>query len=321
MHILINGWFAGRLETGSGQYLHQLLTHLAGREKGVRYTLLVPNATAIEPALPNVTVMQGALIPGPRQLAKVWWEQVTVPRTARSLAADALWVPYWAAPLRQPVPTVVTVHDMIPRLLPAYRGGAPQRLYTRLVSASARRATAVITVSNAAARDIVAELNIDPSRVHAVPHGPNAMTPDALEPDQLAAVRARYNLPPRYFLYLGGFDVRKNVGGILAGYARYLAQGGDAAVKLVIVGKLPTHAGAFAPDPQKAAADLGIADAVIFCGWAPDEDKPALYHMAVAYLFPSLYEGFGMTVIEAMQAGTPVVTSATENTKSNRPIT
>jgi glycosyltransferase involved in cell wall biosynthesis len=117
-------------------------------------------------------------------------------------------------------------------------------------------------------------------------------------------------LPPRFFLYLGGFDVRKNLRGTLTAYRRYLDRGGDRAVRLVVAGRLPQADTAFFPDPQKIAAELHLEDQVHFCGWIDEADKPALYALATAYIFPSLYEGFGMMVTEAMQAGAPVVTSA-----------
>ena len=141
------------------------------------------------------------------------------------------------------------------------------------------------------------------SRPRSAGRGP----PDAAA---LAAIRKKYDLPERYFLYLGGFDVRKNVLGILSAYRVYLAHGGDPSVRLVIAGALPDHDSDFAPDPRLLAVELGIQAHVHFCGWVSDEEKPGIYAMATAYLFPSHYEGFGMMVLEAMAAGTPVVTSS-----------
>jgi glycosyltransferase involved in cell wall biosynthesis len=198
---------------------------------------------------------------------------------------------------------------LIPLLLPAYRGGVLQRAYTALVSRTAQRAAAVIAVSEAARKDVITLLGISPERVHAVLHGPNqpAAAPTS---EQLAAIRQKYALPQRFFLYLGGFDVRKNVGATLEAYRGYLDRGGDPSVRLVIAGKLPSADSAFFPDPQKKAAELQLGESVHFCGWIDEADKPALYALATAYIFPSLYEGFGMMVTEAMQAGAPVVTSA-----------
>ena len=184
-----------------------------------RFTLFTP-PHVVELPFAALGVEQQAL-PLPRlpaNLAKLWWEQVTVPRAAQAVQADVLWVPHWAAPWWQPLPVVVTVHDLIPLLLPAYRGGILQRGYTWLVSRTSRRAAAVIAVSQAGARDIVAHLGIPPARVQVVHHGPNQADQPRPTPEQLLQVQSRYGLPARYFLYLGGFDVRKNVRGLLAAY-------------------------------------------------------------------------------------------------------
>lgn len=320
MHTLINGWFVGESTAGSGQYVDRLLLALPRLGDGVRFSLLVPVRDSSNPVgveWPGVTVIPLTLPPLPKNLAKLWWEQVTMPLAARRLQADTLWVPYWAAPFWQPIPTVVTVHDLIPALLPAYRGGRLQRLYTALVSSTARRATAVITVSEASKRDLVEHLRIPAERVHVVYHGPNVANPAAepaaatapLDDNTRNAVRQKYHLPDRFFLYLGGFDARKNVGAILHAYRCYLDRGGDPTVQLVIAGKLPSRDSAFAPDPQKIAAAADLTNQVHFCGWVDERDKPVLYTLATTFFFPSLYEGFGMMVLEAMAAGTPVVTS------------
>lgn len=310
MHIAVNGWFLGTDTAGSGQYLHHLLRALPAADASVRWSLLVPEGVTA-PEFAGVEVVRRSLPPLPRQLRKVWWEQVTVPRAAKELRADALWTPYWASPLWQSVPTVVTVHDLIPLLLPLYRGAILNRAYTRLVVASARRATSVITVSQASKRDIVTHLGIPAERVHVVWHGVNQEERSTPGEEDKARVAAKYGLAGRYFLYLGGFDSRKNVVGIVQGYARYLALGGDATVRLVIAGKLPTVETSFAPNPRAKAKALGIEQHVDFIGFVDEADKAALYAGSAAFVFPSLYEGFGMMALEAQQFGSPVITSIT----------
>lgn len=326
MHIAINGWFAGQLTTGSGQYLEQLLREMvppdadgstgrvAGKSEELRFTLLLPfpsysqSLTHLHTLFPSVEIIGVKLPMLPKNLRKLCWEQLAVPLAARRLHADLLWVPYWAAPLWQPCPVVVTVHDLIHHILPAYRGGRLQQLYTRLVSHTAKRAAAVITVSQAAARDIHTELALPTDRVHVVYNGLPAHP--QLDEATRQAVRQKYQLPERFFLYLGGFDLRKNVRTTLHAYRRYLEKGGDPAIQLVLAGKLPKQDTDFTPDPLRIAATLGIAAHLHCCGYVDEADKPSIYALATAYLFPSLYEGFGLMALEAMQAGTPVVTSA-----------
>ncbi|MEM7131325.1 MAG: glycosyltransferase family 1 protein [Chloroflexota bacterium] len=329
MKIIINGWFWGVDTAGSGQYLALLLDRITGllTLSQIQIMVVIPKSAAPAsqkpvgvtadsvPSSNNVTKVFKSLPRLPRQIAKVWWEQVMIPQISQREKADLLWVPYWAAPYWQPTPTIVTIHDLIPLLLPAYRGGRFQRIYSSLVVATAKRSDAIITVSHASKQDVVQHLKIDPAKVHPIANGANTYYDEqneakaGLQKARLEQVRQQYALPQRFFLYLGGFDVRKNVQSILEGYRVYLEQGGSPEVKMVIGGKLPNMDSAFFPDPKRYADEVGLGGQVHFCGWVADEDKTVLYHLATAYFFPSLYEGFGMTVIEAMAAGTPVVTS------------
>ncbi len=213
-------------------------------------------------------------------------------------------MPYWAAPLWAPCPVVVTIHDLIPRLLPAYRGGLLPRAYTWLVSRSAQRARLVLTDSRASQQDIITHLHIPPARVRVTHLAPGASFHRVTEPARLAAVRARYHLPARFVLYLGGFDARKNVSALLHAFGRAVQQQTLAPdVMLVIAGRLPATDSAFAPDPRPLAASLGIEARVVFTGWVDEADKPALYSLAEVFVFPSLYEGFGLTPLEALACG------------------
>ncbi len=237
-------------------------------------------------------------------LAKLWFEQVTFPRACRHLRADVAFVPYWGAPWWSPCPVVVTVHDLIPLLLPAYRGGVLQRLYTWLVTRTARRARAVLTDSAASKADIVAHLGIPPQRVHAISLAADPRYRPVTDPGILACVQGRYALPLEPFLlYLGGFDIRKNVLRTIEAYARLVARrqaAGASPPPLVIAGKLPTEDSSFAPDPRQMVRRLGITDTVHFTGWVDEVDKPALYTLAAGTVFISEYEGFGLPVLEAM---------------------
>ncbi|MEA3459496.1 MAG: glycosyltransferase family 1 protein, partial [Chloroflexota bacterium] len=293
MRIGINAFFLKRPETGSGQYTRHLLEALAKADSANEYVLFSPGSAPRSFRIRNLS----------ENLAKLWFEQISFPRACRRL--DLAHVPYFASPLFPTTPTVVTIHDLIPLILPAYRGSLLMRAYTHLVAEAAKRADAVIADSQASKRDTIRLLGIPPERVHVVylaaDEAFRLLGDDAL----MAAVRRKYNLPPSYFLYLGGFDQRKNIPTLLRAFVLL----GSKHVKIVIAGRLPERDTPFFPNPRRLVCEFGLEGKVTFTGWVPEEDKPALYSGARAFIFPSLYEGFGLPVLEAMTCGTPVIAS------------
>jgi glycosyltransferase involved in cell wall biosynthesis len=295
MRVGINALFLGLPGTGSGQYTRHLLEALAKVEPANEYLLFSP-----DPAPPTSNIQYPV-----SNWAKLWFEQVSFPHACRHL--DLAHVPYFASPLFPTVPTVVTVHDLIPLILPAYRGSLPVRLYTRLVAAAARKAEAVITVSQASERDIVRHLHIPPERIHVTYEAAGETFQPVQDEAQLAAIRQKYALPKRYLLYLGGFDQRKNLSALLRAFALLVSR--QQQTRLVIAGKLPGRASPMFTEPRRLVEELGLEERVILTGWVPEEDKPALLSGATAFVFPSLYEGFGLPPLEAMACGTPVIAS------------
>jgi glycosyltransferase involved in cell wall biosynthesis len=315
LKIALNAWFIDQPTTGSGQYLTHLLAEYAAHPAGHRFLLCghtgqqLPDRLASASSIPEWKTLHTPFDPRPssfqRHLAKLWFEQVSFPRACLRWGADLIHVPYWASPLFCHIPTIVTIHDLIPVLLPAYSGGRLGRLYTWLVSLAARRATHVLTDSQASRQDILSYLDIPPQRVEAILLAAGDRFQPVHDPQTREQVKRKYALPQHYLLYLGGFDVRKNVPAILRAYARLRLPNSN----LVIAGKLPPHDTAFTPHPRRIAAELGITDRVRLIGWVDEEDKPAVYSMAAAFVFPSQYEGFGLPPLEAMSCGTPVIVS------------
>ena len=310
MRLAINGWFWSRPATGSGQTVRYLVPALAREDPSLEVALVVPE-WAVGSGESEVLPPQVRLLPLPCRsgnLGKLWFEQVTFPRACQELGVDLAHVPYFASPLTPPVPTVVTVHDLIPMVLPQYRGGVLVRLYTSLVAAAAARAHLILADSQASKRDILAHLGVPASRVRVVYLAPAPHYRPVDDPAALDAVRRQYDLPPTFVLWLAGFDVRKNARALLHAYTWvYSALGDD--YPLVMAGSLPTADTPFFPDPRRIAADLGLSGVVRFPGWIDETDKPALYSAATVFVFPSRYEGFGLPILEAMACGTPVVTS------------
>ncbi len=308
MRVALNGWFWDQPNTGSGQYLRRLVAGLARFHPDDEFLVLYPGGMAPDTATdaPNVTFSTTPAA-AHNHLSKVWWEQVQVPRLARRAGVALLHVPYWASPWQRSVPTLVTIHDLIPLLLPAYRGSVLVRLYTALVRATATRAALALTDSESSRQDIVRHLRMPDERVCAVPlaadptHRPESSHQDAL-------CLAEMGLAPGYLLYCGGFDVRKNLRTILAAFAQLRRTLPDA--RLVLAGSLPRRDSDFAPDPRRLAREVGVPEAtLVFTGFAPETHLPALYRGARALIFLSEYEGFGFTPLEALACGTPVVAS------------
>ncbi len=307
MRIALSGWFWNQPATGSGQYLRHLVEQLL---------LLFPENEWVLFAPPDRFGDQVAFAawrthplpapPGP--VGKVWWEQVSLPRAARAVQADLLHVPYWASPWWNPLPTVVTVHDLIPLLLPAYRGGLTGRLYTALVRAASARVAYLLTDSECSRRDILQQLQVQPARVQAIPLAVGDAYGPASHPDD-ESIRRKLGVKPGYLLYLGGFDRRKNLRAVFQAFAGVYRRLG-AAARLVVAGRLPPADTAFTPDPRRLWRESGIPEeAVCFTGFIAEADKAALYRGARVFLFPSHYEGFGLPPLEALTCGIPVVGS------------
>ncbi|MHB1318700.1 MAG: glycosyltransferase family 4 protein [Anaerolineae bacterium] len=305
MRVAINALFWNQPVTGSGQYVRRLAAHLAEQAPDLELVLVAPRGTTVHRPPPRAETMSahGAAQSGP---GKLIYEQHWFVRSAQKARVDLLHVPYFAPPRWPTLPMIVTVHDLIPLLLRGYRGTPLVRAYTAWVSHAAQRADRILTDSHAAARDIMRHLRLPEERVQVV----YLAADDNYRPvppgsdGELSLARERLHLPERYLLYLGGFDRRKQVPELLQAYAR---SGISAHWPLVIAGRLPGSDSAFSPDPRPIAGALRLGDSVLFTGWVDEADKPALYRGARAFLFPSLYEGFGLPVLESLACGTPVV--------------
>jgi glycosyltransferase involved in cell wall biosynthesis len=309
MKIGINALFFQHPATGSGQYMTHLLSALAEIDAQNEYVLLGPEPveTAFN-SFPYHVQPLPAFAHNNSNIGKVVWEQFTGPGAAHKEGVDIFHIPYFAPPLFPRTSTVVTIHDVIPLRLPAYQPDSRVKLYMRLVARAAHNATLIITVSQHARQDIIDTIKLPAGRIRVIYEAAGEEYRPVTATERLAEVRKRYGLNERYILYLGGLDQRKNVPQLVHAFSHVHRLVGDPNLQLLIAGNPDQQKGPLFPDPRPVAADLGMTGPIIY-RFIEEEDKPALYSGASLFVFPSLYEGFGLTPLEAMSCGAPVVCS------------
>jgi anaerobic magnesium-protoporphyrin IX monomethyl ester cyclase len=299
MRIAFDGTALRPGRTGVGYYTEHLLHHLARIASNDE--LIVVSNRAIDttsPLPPRVRVATP-----PRRVPRLVWMQTLAVTALREVEADVVHFTNGMLPLMSPVPTVVTIHDMSLRLYP--RCHPPRRVLLNrpLMDIAARRADAIITVSESAKRDIVRLYNLDPRRVHVVYEAAAPSFRRVHDPVELERVRRRYGLDGRVILYVGTIEPRKNLPKLVDAFAAR-RRTGELDHQLVCVGPY----GWLSRGLGDRIARSGAAHAITFTGYVPFEDLPALYSLAEMFVYPSMYEGFGLPVIEAMACGAPVIT-------------
>ena len=299
MRIAFDGTTLRPGRTGVGYYTEHLLHHLA--EEGPEEELIVISNRPVDttrPLPPRVSVRSA-----PWRLPRMAWMQTLAPRMLREIHADVAHFTNGMVPVASPVPTVVTIHDMSLTMYPRYHPPRRVLLNRPLVDLAARRADAIITVSQSAKRDIMRLYGLPADRVHVVHEAAAPSFQRVTDAPALERVRRQYALPDRFILYVGTIEPRKNLPKLIEGFAKR-RQSGDLPHQLVCVGPY----GWLSRDIEELIERLDVEDAVRFTGYVPFDDLPVLYSLAEMFVFPSLYEGFGLPVIEAMACGVPVVT-------------
>ncbi len=305
---------------GIGRYVRNLVPALVSQSSPDEQWVLLWNPrdpTAWDPAElagPQVAVIPVPVSPFalgqqwavPRQLRRLAWggrvEDLNRPaaRVPSLYHSTYYLMPYWPG-----LPTVLTVYDLIAMRLP-HTVSLRARLLARIATALALRAAAhVIAISQATRADLLSHFPRSPDQVTVVPLAPDPrFRPQP--PPEIARVRARYGLPEAYFLYLGINKPHKNLVHLLRAYrglATTQAPGGGPPPALVIAGPWDSRY----PQPRQEARALGLGHAVRFLGPVAEEDLAGLYSGCTAFVFPSLYEGFGLPVLEAMACGAAVI--------------
>lgn len=303
MHIGIDASrLATTARTGTERYSYEIIGALARLDRRNPYTLYCNGLPAALPPLgTNVTVRS---LPFPRLWThlRLGWEMQRHP-------PDVLFIPAHVVPSIHPPRTVVTIHDLGYLAFPEAHTRA-RRLDLHLSTLwSTRTAHHIIAVSQATRNDLIRRYLVPPTKISVIHHGLSAHFHPPTSHTEHETVAARYGIHGPYLLSVGTVQPRKNLVRLIDAYAQVVRDNAGDTPHLVLAGKR----GWLTESIERRATEHGIAERVHFTGYVDDADLPALLGGAVAFVFPSLYEGFGFPVLEAMACGTPVLTSTTSS--------
>jgi glycosyltransferase involved in cell wall biosynthesis len=285
---------------GIGRYAFQLTRALA-REKDRGELVLLSNAGPANTRF-DLTALASEpdvrIIPTPVRSFTAM-EQLRLPLALRKLSPTATHFPYMVMPYAAPRPVVLTIHDIIPLRLPHFFTLRQRLLYRASLSLALRTATVVISVSEATLSDLTSVFHLDASRLVVIREGVG----EQFRPyhrEEMDHLRKIHSLPEQYILYVGSNKPHKNLPMLIRAWARLHAN-----LPLVVAGSADPRF----DEERREVERLGLADRARFLGAVTEEDLPALYSGARAFVFPSLCEGFGLPPLEAMACGAPVACS------------
>jgi len=310
--VLINGYPLAAPDTGFGVFTRSLIHALAGHASD-RCNLRValpswPRFRSLD--LPSsCKLLHVACTETGNQLVDEAAWQIALGVTARLKWPDSILfspVPFWSpiAPRR----CIVAHHDFANRHFPSYLGRSGlRRMLVGTRERFLRHATYVVSPSEFVRREIMQRTGIRPERVRCIPE----WLPPEYEPGLAARnapmVRARHSLPSRFWLYAGGYDIRKNIPAMLEAYSAAMRR--TACPPMVLAGRIPAPIPGLVPDIAGIVSRLGIGSSIVMPGFIPPDDMPGLYAAADLLIYPSLDEGFGLPPLEAMGCGCPAAVS------------
>lgn len=286
---------------GIGTYVRNVLKELARQDQANEYVLICrPDDLGFVAELgPNFAgIPDGS---EPYSIA----EQVSIPLDLRRHRVDLFHEPHYVLPPLVPCPAVVTIHDCIHLRFPQYLPNKLAHVYARtFLWTATHQADRIITVSEASKRDILQYFNIPPEKIEVIYNGIDERFWTPPSDEEMERVRQRYQLTDPFILYAGNIRPHKNLERLIDA-VHQLRHGGFEQLRLLIIGDEISRYATL----RRAVHRHKLHKHVRFLGFVPDHTLAALYRLASVFVFPSLYEGFGLPPLEAMASGTPVVTS------------
>ena len=286
---------------GIGTYIRNLLKHLASSDHDTEYVVLCrPQDTEIIRQLgPTFTPVAEKARPYSIR------EQIALPLRLLTARVSLFHAPHYVLPPLVPCRSIVTIHDCIHLMFPQYLPNRMAYVYARAsLAAAATRAARILTVSETSKSDILRYCNVPADRIIVIPNAIDDRLATPPREEDIQRVRERYQLDGPFALYVGNIKPHKNLERLIDAFHLVRREGFER-LKLLIIGDQISKF----PSLRRAVDRYKLHKHVRFLGFVGDDTLAALYRLATVFVFPSLYEGFGLPPLEAMASGTPVVTS------------
>ena len=302
MRIGIDAHMVGSRETGNETYCQGLVEGLAQIEDHNEYMVYL-NSPGAMPSVNGHGRLQRRML---RSASNAWRLAMGFAQASRDDGLDLLHVTY-NVPFFTRCPAVVAVHDISYVHFPEFFSKRDLRLLSTYVPYSVKKARQVLTLSESAASDIERVYHVPRSKISIIPLAARAIYTDMAQPMRVDQAREAYGLTGPYVLAVGNLQPRKNLVRLIEAFAQLPGSLSD--LKLAIAGREQWQES----EVYRRVADLQLQERVVFTGYLSDQELALLYHGTLALIYPSLYEGFGLPILEAMSCGTPVICSNTSS--------
>lgn len=288
---------------GIGEYAYQLLLQFyalrQSHKTDVNFTIYLKDSPVYD--IPKETSWWKYKIVRPRRM----WTQMGLPISLYTSfpRPNVFFTPSHYAPRFAPMPTAIAIMDVAYLYFPELFHRRDLYQLTAWTAYSVKRAKRIFTISESTKNDIIKQYRINPEQI--IVTYPGIKQASDMDKKPMENIHKKYGIENKYILFVGTLQPRKNIIRLIEAFTRVLEKTGNTNLNLVIVGKK----GWLYEKILESPANLHVLDKVKFLDFVPDEDLPQLYKNALCYVLPSLYEGFGLPVLEAMKYGCPVITS------------
>jgi len=302
MNIGLNGLFLSKKITGGGRYLLNLVNELGMHKTNENYFIFLNRKSFKKNIINNLFIenINCGFCTSFRPL-RLFWESLLLPDVIKKNKIDLFHASGFTLPARLPCRSIVTIFDMTFFLMPEVHQKVKTAYFRNRIPLTLKKADMIIAISNQTKNDIV---NILPEhKIRVIYLGLDKKFKPLGDSIKIQTTRMKYNLPQKYILFVGTVEPRKNISRIILAFDKIKKKGSEH--KLLIAGEWGWNY----KEILLTINRLGLKDEIIFTHYVTDEDMPFIYNGASVFVYPSLYEGFGIPVLEAMACGVPVVTS------------